>query len=131
MCSSDLWYYFRGRAKAAALVYLAVFIGTCIWALAEVGMDFWLLSPRVLGPAVIAALVIVHLAGTSSRKLGWGLAGLAALGFGALFMSMTSLPLTSGGSKVGAPAKVAAEDWTAFGRTTLADGFTERALEPG
>jgi len=125
-CLVSAWFYLRGRETAAFFTYLAVFIGTCIWAVAEVGFDFWLLVPRVLGPAVFAALVIIHQAFKSplNHKLGWGLTGLAVLGFAGLFISMTDLPETTGGTEVGTPAKVAAEDWTAFGRTTLADRFS-------
>jgi quinoprotein glucose dehydrogenase len=81
----------------------------------------------VLGPAVFAVLVLIHLAFAGNRKLGWGLTGLAALGLGGLFMSMTSLPATTGGSAAGPLAKLAAEDWTAFGRTQLADRFSPAA----
>ncbi|MDG2004885.1 MAG: hypothetical protein P8J20_16300, partial [Novosphingobium sp.] len=108
-CLLSAYYYFKGRQKAAVFTYLAVFVGTCIWAVGEVGTEFWLLVPRVVGPAVFAALVVVHHAFTSSasRTRGWVLTGVAVAGLVALYVSMTGLPATTGGSKTGALAKVA------------------------
>jgi quinoprotein glucose dehydrogenase len=125
-CLLSAWFYLRGRHKLAAFTYLAVFIGTCIWALAEVGTDFWLLVPRVLGPTVVAALVVVQLAftGETTRKLGWGLAVIAVVAFVGLFIGMTRLPGTTGGSETGPLARLEAEDWTAFGRNMLGDRFS-------
>ncbi|AZI35146.1 membrane-bound PQQ-dependent dehydrogenase, glucose/quinate/shikimate family [Caenibius tardaugens] len=42
----------RGH-KAGFWLYCAVFAATVIWALAEVGLHFWLLLPRIAGPLVI------------------------------------------------------------------------------
>lgn len=40
-------------------LYLAVFVVTLIWALAEVGMQFWLLLPRVGGPLVLGVYMLM------------------------------------------------------------------------
>src|SRR5262249_26261132 len=55
-CLLTAWLYARGSGKALC-VYLAVFIGTCIWAFAEVGTDCWQLVPRIGGPLVFAVIV--------------------------------------------------------------------------
>ena len=51
---------FRGRTTGA-WVYLGVFGLTLVWALWEVGLDGWALVPRVIGPAVLAILVLLVL----------------------------------------------------------------------
>src|ERR1700709_1072948 len=58
-CLISAWLYLRGKPRAMC-VYLVVFVATCIWALAEVGADFWALVPRIGGPLVFAVLVILH-----------------------------------------------------------------------
>ena len=52
------WLLYRGSA-AALWVYAIVLAGTLIWALVEVGLDFWQLSPRgnLLVPVAIVLLV--------------------------------------------------------------------------
>jgi len=44
-----LW---RGR-MLGAWIYVAMLTGTVIWAFWEVGLDWWALMPRVVGPAVL------------------------------------------------------------------------------
>src|SRR4051812_11998363 len=58
-CLVSAMLYVRGSPRGM-YVYLAVFIATCILALAEVGWDVWLLMPRVGGPLVFAVLVALH-----------------------------------------------------------------------
>jgi quinoprotein glucose dehydrogenase len=59
-CLASAVLYLTGRSGAAAVIYILVFAGTCVWAVAEVGGAFWLLLPRVAGPAVFAILVLLH-----------------------------------------------------------------------
>jgi quinoprotein glucose dehydrogenase len=47
------------RKSLGLSLYLAVFLGTVIWALAEVGYSFWELLPRVAGPLAFAILCSV------------------------------------------------------------------------
>lgn len=42
------------RKRAGIWIYLIFFAATIIWAIAEVGLSFWLLLPRLGGPFVIA-----------------------------------------------------------------------------
>lgn len=48
----------RGRFLGA-LIYLAVFALTCIWAIWESGFDFWPLVPRLVAPIFIGAIVLL------------------------------------------------------------------------
>lgn len=48
---------FRGSA-VGAWAYVAVFLGTLVWALWEVGLQAWPLIPRVVAPLVILVLVL-------------------------------------------------------------------------
>jgi quinate dehydrogenase (quinone) len=70
------------RKSAGLWVFALVFIGTVIWSLAEVGLQFWPLMPR-LAPVVVLGLVAALLAptllGQTSRKASWGLATVLAI----------------------------------------------------
>lgn len=46
---------------AGAWVYIAVFIATFFWALWEVGLNGWALTPRLVAPAVLLIGVILFL----------------------------------------------------------------------
>ncbi len=118
-CLVSAFYYLAGRARRGRLAYLLVFVGTCVWAFAEVGAHFWLLVPRIVGPAVFAAIVVIHWLFTrpGRRALAWGATGVALAAVAAFFVSMTRLPEPSGGTLSGPVAHVTGEDWTAFGRT--------------
>ncbi len=48
----------RGR-RLGSWLYLSIFLATLIWALWEVGTDFWQLLPRVGGPLAIAVYMVM------------------------------------------------------------------------
>jgi len=50
-----------GDRPAGAWLYLLVFLATLLWAFWEVGLDGWALVPRVVGPAVLAVLVLLFI----------------------------------------------------------------------
>src|SRR5262245_38445808 len=50
-CLASAAFYMTRREHRGFIAYLLVFLGTCVWAVAEVGGDFWQLVPRVAGPA--------------------------------------------------------------------------------
>lgn len=116
-CLVAAWFYFRGRSITGFLVYAALYAATWIWAVAEVGLDFWLLCPRVVGPTVFMAIVLVHALFTrwASRTVAWGAAVLVILAFTGFVWSLTRLPDPTGGTETAYPA-AATDDWTAFGR---------------
>jgi membrane-bound PQQ-dependent dehydrogenase (glucose/quinate/shikimate family) len=64
------------RRKGSAIkLYATLLLGTLVWSLWEVGRDGWALAPRLLGPAVLGALLLLlpirKLSGAPSR---WWLA---------------------------------------------------------
>ena len=128
-CLLSAFLYFTRRVLWAFALYLVVFAGTCIWALAEVGMDFWQLLPRVAGPAVFAAIVIIHLTFLRARRrwIGWGLTAAAAALAAVFLLSLTVLPATVGGEASGPLAPGVADDWVAFGRTSAGTRFSPAA----
>ncbi|MBV1917162.1 MAG: membrane-bound PQQ-dependent dehydrogenase, glucose/quinate/shikimate family [Sphingomonadaceae bacterium] len=118
-CGLAAAFYFSRRERAAMAAYLAVFAGTCIWALAEIGTDFWQLVPRVGGPAVMAAIVIIHwqFSHGKSRRIAWSMSALAAIAFAVLLGSITGLPSASGAMLTGPLPATMADDWAAFGKS--------------
>lgn len=121
---------FRGEGSGLYL-YLAVFLGTVIWALWEVGFTFWPLVPRLVAPIFMAACALLLLPlvspsrGRPARTRPAVLGGLAmAAGFVA-FMALMFQPhgviqnkiaLTPG--TVSDVTQAADDDWTAWGRTS-------------
>lgn len=45
------------QRTAGGWLYLLLYLATWVWALSEVGLSFWQLSPRVVAPTVLALLV--------------------------------------------------------------------------
>ena len=125
----------RGRA-AAIWLYGAVLFGTILWALDEVGVDFWQLLPRIFGPAVLG----LWLAIPAVRRRLAGAAGWpgAALDTPALFVFAIILlgigyqrtgftPLAAGGRALTATGGDPAA-WTAFGADQSGERFTPASL---
>ncbi|WP_150293174.1 membrane-bound PQQ-dependent dehydrogenase, glucose/quinate/shikimate family [Sphingobium estronivorans] len=119
----------RGR-RLGAQIYLCVFLATLLWAVWEVGTDFWQLLPRVGGPLAVALYVVMPWvqgafrdapARKSAARLGEGtvaVAGIAVLIGAALF------PLNGGAGEhkqaaglVSPDEATAPNDWEQFGRT--------------
>jgi len=127
-CLVAAWLYLTRREGKGALVYLLVFAATCVWALAEAGSDFWLLLPRVVGPAVFAAVIVIErLFRRERRTPAWAatVVGIAAV---AVFsVTITRLPDLTGGTLEGAAATAPGDDWIAFGRTEGGSRFAPAA----
>jgi quinoprotein glucose dehydrogenase len=87
MLGGSLYYLIAGIAMivAGALLfrrhmlggglYIAIFIGTLIWALAEVGSNGWALVPRVFAPLVllIAVFLVLPTLSAAPNRWRWGL----------------------------------------------------------
>lgn len=143
------WYYLlSGLATVAAAVligrgnrlgfwlYVATFVATVIWALAEVGPDFWLLVPRLGLPLVLALLVVLvarrrtgcsAVASTRSVLLR-GMVALAVLGgllgiirFAGEAQTVAQLPATA------RPAAAVGDEWRAYGRTNAGTRYAPAA----
>ncbi|WP_223217028.1 membrane-bound PQQ-dependent dehydrogenase, glucose/quinate/shikimate family [Agrobacterium pusense] len=75
------------RRPSGAFVYLVLYVGTWIWALAEVGFDFWGLLPRIVAPTILgffAALLAPAVAAKGSiiyHRTCYGIAGATAVVF--------------------------------------------------
>jgi quinoprotein glucose dehydrogenase len=125
-CLLAAWFYVRGRPDDALLCYLTVFVATCIWALAEVGTEFWPLVPRLVGPAVFAGLVILErlFRRPGTRRLAWGAAAVAAIAFAMFVFSLTRLPATNAVPGSVVAQALPGDDWTAFGRTSAGTRFS-------
>ncbi len=122
--------FFLWRGNPVALwIYAALLVGTIIWAIAEVGLDFWQLAPRgdLLVPIGVLLLLPWFTRGFSSRVSlvrGGGLAlGVALLvSAGLLVAALTRNPHDTEGalpSRQGAQVYFAAAngDWPAYAGT--------------
>lgn len=135
------------RSSAALWLYAALLLGTMIWALWEVGLDFWSLAPRgdVLAPLgvwLLLPFITSHLEPNwrgARIALGAVLAvALVVLGAslasdrhtiaGTLPQASTTLGQTGAGST--APAETAA-DWPAYGGTGYGSRYSSlRQITP-
>lgn len=117
-CLISAGLYMARRETLGCIVYLLVFATTCIWALVEVGGDFWQLLPRIAGPAVFAAIVLVHglFRPPGKRGIAWAATAMAIAALVLFVASLTRLPELSGGHGL-AQSPLPGDDWVAFGRT--------------
>ena len=127
--------YLLIRARRAALwLYAAILLGTMIWAIAEVGLDFWALVPRgdILVPLGVWLLLpfITRNLGPAGRAAPAALGTVVAVAIVIVGVSLTSDPHTITGSLPEAaagtvPSKVAETDadWTAYGGTNYGSRY--------
>lgn len=131
------------RSPWALLVYAAVVLGSMLWALWEVGLDWWQLVPRgdfivILG--VLLALPWVAVGSKSANgnnrtvfKLGWaslvasivlsGIVGALALLFSSHDLSGTLPDRTSAASFTPQPS-LGAGEWVAYGGTQAGQRYS-------
>ena len=128
----------RGRAWGAWL-YLIVFALTVLWAFWESGLDGWALIPRIVGPAVLAVLVVLALPLLLPDRWKWRMAlgGAAAIVVvlvgGGVLVSLANKPAAptwpspvTAALSDPAPMQVGA-DWPAYGGTESARRFSPLA----
>ncbi|MGY4629961.1 glucose/quinate/shikimate family membrane-bound PQQ-dependent dehydrogenase [Bradyrhizobium sp. USDA 4486] len=123
------WLLARRRAEAL-WVYAALLLGTMIWAVWEVGLDFWSLAPRgdVLVPLGVWLLLpfIASRLVPGLRAARWALGLVLAIAAGVLAVSLSrdrhdlagTLPESGTTGAAAAAASMvpgAGEDWTAYG----------------
>ncbi len=132
--------YFVFRRQAPALwVALGLFVFSLIWALWEVGTDFWQLVPRIvvflviaIGAAIIAPILLRKdgkpaLAG----KYAAGVAVVLAIGliavFGNMFRPHPTVVASGAKASVIMPdaGKESGNDWPAYGRSTEGNRFAQ------
>jgi quinate dehydrogenase (quinone) len=115
------------RKRAGLALFALVFIATVIWALAEVGLQFWPLMPRlapVVALGLVAALLAPSLLGRESRKASWSLAAVLAIvglaGVGGVFVphGVTQAKVQpQDHQKVAVATEGADAQWQFYGRT--------------
>lgn len=116
-------------------LYAALYVATLLWAVGEVGLDFWKLSPRIIAPTVLAIPVFICLAllqrrlpadGGAAHRFAHGrVAFAAALVAAVLLVAYGIAALYPHDARYGLPHRVAtnaelpseAGDWSAYGRT--------------
>ena len=113
------------QRSSGVWLYAIIYVVTLLWAVAEVGFDFWPLAPRVIAPTVLAIPVLLCLA-TMTRSQGHARVGivgaatitllLVAFGIAAMYphSAIYGEPRSTTAS---ARAAADAGDWTAYGRT--------------
>ncbi len=120
------------RRSAGAGVYAFVLAATVLWAIWEVGFDFWQLLPRVGGPLAIGVIMVTPWvmrplrgdiapapsAGGRKSAMVATVAVLALGGAGAAWLTLNDNDLSAQGSAGGsAQPGGASDDWTSYGRT--------------
>ncbi|WP_219212539.1 membrane-bound PQQ-dependent dehydrogenase, glucose/quinate/shikimate family [Variovorax boronicumulans] len=115
------------RRRPSALAWLGlVFVATVIWALAEVGFDFWQLFPRVVVIAVLTmfGLLLAPRIGALGAKPAYGAAGLLFVALlGTLGLAFVPHGVTRPSASIAAAAPTApadaqpVADWQYYGRT--------------
>lgn len=122
------------RRPAGALLYLAAFVLTIVWALVDAGLQFWPLISRLMMPAGFAVLVALaypslkRLAGKTGGRGAYALGGLIAVafvaGFVGMFVAHPEVAATAAGPGVTPvdPAH-AQKDWSAYGNTAGGSRF--------
>ncbi|MBU1307744.1 MAG: glucose/quinate/shikimate family membrane-bound PQQ-dependent dehydrogenase [Alphaproteobacteria bacterium] len=127
----------QGR-PLALWVYAATLAAAMIWALIEVGLDWWALAPRgdilvPLGVLLCLPWVVRSLSATSVRRTGWmALGGTVAASLVVAVVSMFMDPHNIAGSlpearaEASVPATVAVPDgeWQSYGRTAYGQRYS-------
>ena len=125
------------RRPLGLLIYLIIFAGTLIWALAEVGLNFWELLPRVAGPLVFMIACSLPWAAESkgvllrrARIAGPILAAVGALVLGAAFIKSQPQLGEHAVPDTATPSTIAAgqpDEWASFGRSAAGTRYSPAA----
>ena len=119
---------------SAVIVYGAAFAGTLVWALADVGLDFWPLISRLMLPAGLMVLALLawpslrKAGGTAENKAAYVLAAVLALAMVIAFIQMfqphPSVRFEGKPSALVPVAKGQAQtDWRHYGNTAGGSRF--------
>lgn len=119
---------------AGVWLYLAIVLGTVVWAVWEVGLDGWALVPRVVAPAILVIPVLLALPALrphGGRLALRGLAGfvafvaLAAVIVGVANQAAPARPLSPALAGMSEPSvRNTGADWPAFGGTSSARRYS-------
>lgn len=126
---------FMRRKPSAVMLYGVAFIGTLLWALADVGFDFWPLVSRLMLPAGLMVLALLAwpslrkaTTGAAQGKGAYALAAALALGMVVTFVQMFQPhPTVPFQGKPTALVPVARgqqqKDWSSYGNTAGGSRF--------
>ena len=76
---ASAWFLLRGN-RLGTWIYAAVYAATVVWALWESGANPWALIPRLVGPTVLLALLLLFAPLLDRHRTSWRNAGLGAAG---------------------------------------------------
>jgi len=125
------------RQPAALWCFAALLAGSMVWALWEVGLDFWALAPRgdvlaIIGVVLVLPWVVRRLGSSRWPGPAWPLVG--ALGLAVLVAGVAAFqsPHDLEGNLPGARAQASAgmyggvpqQDWNAYGRSWRGDRWS-------
>ncbi|GLK45923.1 MULTISPECIES: membrane-bound PQQ-dependent dehydrogenase, glucose/quinate/shikimate family [Novosphingobium] len=121
-CTASGALLWKGDGRGLWL-YAAMLLGTVIWAFWEVGVQFWQLLPRLAGPTVIGAVLVLpwlrrRLTSASDAGTRWGpgavvlVAALALLG---TFLTVPVFDVSPGRVDPLAPVSPGSAEWTDYG----------------
>ncbi len=127
------------RRVLGIALYLVLYVSTLVWAVWEVGFDFWQLSPRIVAPTIVAILVLLcsasdHFGEAGSWSPRWsrisGLIGASVLGLAlTIFAAATLRPhnavyaTESPAARKNESVAGGGDGWLAYGRSNFARRF--------
>lgn len=125
---------FKGRLTGAWL-YMAIFVGTLLWAFWEVGGNAWALVPRIVAPLVLLIATILIIPTLTQARNRWRMAGggalvvivLSALSFtylGTRPRAVTMLPAASSNAMADPSGQETSSDWPSYGGTGAARRYS-------
>ncbi|MCP1315941.1 membrane-bound PQQ-dependent dehydrogenase, glucose/quinate/shikimate family, partial [Halomonas sp. 707D7] len=121
------------RRGAALWLYAVLLLGTLLWALWEVGLDWWQLVPRVAIPCLIAIVMLLPWWRKPLHSRGGSLALLTsvvaciAVAIASQFTSPGVIEGSLADNRANAepnPAQVAGDDWPAYGGTNAGTHYS-------
>jgi quinate dehydrogenase (quinone) len=121
---------------SGAWLFLLILLGSAVWALWEVGLEFWPLVSRLFAPGVLAVMVLFAAPylykgrALFSRPAGFGLAGLTFVALAATTAwAMFPHPIVASTEPVQAAAVVQDEavDWRHYGRSQAGTRYAPAA----
>jgi quinate dehydrogenase (quinone) len=121
-------FYYWKKQLLGAWIFGAVFAGTALWAVWEVGFELWPLVPRLVAPmvlAILAVLLVPSLNEGRGRTASLAAAGVLALGIAGFFWGMATPQNVIANTDPVPTRAIAAEspNWTHYGRTPTGTRF--------
>ncbi|QZP09267.1 membrane-bound PQQ-dependent dehydrogenase, glucose/quinate/shikimate family [Caenibius sp. WL] len=130
---ASAWFLLRGN-RLGTWIYAAVYAATVVWALWESGANPWALIPRLVGPTVLLALLLLFAPLLDRHRTSWRNAGLGAAGAVGLLavILIGAAALQPGGPRSPFPEELrmaagndaVGTDWPAWGGTQAGQRYS-------